>query len=199
MSNEFDDLNLDVDQPEPTPKGRCGAVPTQLYMLMAVLLAGACTYLIWLYNEDQTAIQQLQGLIQKTQEQRGQLINSSKEVREALTELADHAANEAELHSSQGNRKQALADVEQARHLLGLAKKLTTCDCHTREMEPIDAKLTKLIDKLQPTQEETARLEPPTGTSSEPPGPPLEKKILQHQPEQSKVSGENNSGGESDA
>jgi len=68
VSNEFDDLNLDVDQPEPTPKGRCGAVPTQLYMLMAVLLAGACTYLIWLYNKDQTAIQQLQGLIQKTQE-----------------------------------------------------------------------------------------------------------------------------------
>ena len=197
MSDEFDDLNLDIDQPEPAPRSRRRAVSTPLYTLVVVLLAGACAYLVWLYNEDQTAIQQLQGLMQKGQEERAQLTNSSKEVREALTELADHAANEAELHRSQGNREQALADIAHARHLLGLAKKLTTCDCHTREMKPIDAKLAKLIDKLQPTQEETARLEPPTDSLT--PGPALEEEIPQPQPEQPEVSGENHSGGESDA
>jgi len=193
VSNKIEDPNLDVDQPEPAPKSRRRAVSTPLSILVAVLIVGGCTYVVWLYNKDQTAI------IQKCQDERAQFVNSSNKVRKALTKLADHAANEAELHSSQGNRKQALADVEQTRHLLSLAKKLTTCDCQMHEMEPIDAKLTKLTENLQPTKEETARLEPPTGTSSQPPGPPLEKEIPKPQPEQPKVSGENNSGGESDA
>jgi len=197
VSNEFDDLDLVMDQPQPTPKNRRQAVPTQLYMLVAILLAGACAYLAWLHNEDQKAIQQLQEIADKADEQRVQFTNSTKEVTEALAELADHAANEAELHISQDSRKQALADIEQARHLLGLARKLTTCDCHTPEMKPIDAKLTKLAENLQPTKEEAARLEPPTG--SQPPGPPLEKATPQPHPEQPEVSGENNSGGEPDA
>ena len=199
MSNEFDDLNLDIDQPEPAPMSRRRAVSTPLYMLMAVLLAGACAYLVQLHGENRVLIQRLQDQQQRAQDQYEKLKGPSKEVGEALTELADHVANEAELHSSQGNRKQALADVEQARHLLGLAKKLNACSsCPNRETDPIDAKLTKLIDKLQPTQEETARLEPPTGTSRQPPGPPLEKKPQPH-PEQPEVSGENNSGGKPDA
>ena len=198
MSNESDDLNLDMDQPEPAPRGRRAAVPTQLYVLVAILLAVACVYLVWLHGENRALIQLLQNQKQRARDQYEKLRGPSKAARKALTELADHAANEAELHRSQGNREQALADIAHAQHLLSLAQKLSTCvDCSAREVKPIDAKLTKLIDKLQPTQEETARLEPPTDSLT--PGPALENKIPQPQPEQPEVSGENHSGGESDA
>lgn len=198
MSNEFEDLNLDMDQPEPTPRGRRQAVPTQLYMLAAILLAVACAYLVLLHSDNRALIQLLQNQKQRARDQYEELRGPSKAARKALTELADHAANEAELHRNQGNREQALADIAHARYLLDLAQKLSACvDCSAREVKPIDAKLAKLIDKLQPTQEETARLEPPTDSLTL--GPALEKKIPQPQPEQPEVSGENNSGGEPDA
>ncbi len=202
MSNEFDDLDLDMNQPEPTPRSRRQVVPGQLYVLVALLLAGACAYLAWLHNEDQTAIQRLQGLMQKTQEQRTQLIKSSKTVREALTELADHAVNEAELHRSQRSRKQALADLDRAQKLLGLAENLKTCSCPS-ETEPVRAvqnKLDKLIADRQPTEQDLSEIVPTEGTSSEQAdSASAEGKSDNAQPEQPNKSGENNSGGEPDA
>ena len=163
--------NMDAEQPEPTPRRHRPAVPPQLYALVALLLGVGCVYLVWLHGEDQMAIQQLEQLMEKANNERAQLNKSTKEVREALTELADHTANEAELHRKQGNRKQALADVQRARYLLSLAIKLTTCNCHKHKMKPIDAKLTKLTQSLHLTKEEVAMLE-----SS---GSPSEKEVPQ--------------------
>lgn len=198
MSNEFEKLDLDVRQSEPAPRRHHQVVLPQLYMLVAILLAVACAYLVLLHSENRALIQLLQNQKQRARDQYEKLRSPSKAARKALTELADHAANEAELHRSRGNREQALADIAHARHLLSLAQKLATCvDCSAREVKPIDAKLTKLIDKLQPTQEETARLEPPTDSLT--PGRAPEEKSSKREPEQSEISGSNNSGGESDA
>ncbi len=198
MSNEFENLDLDIDQPEPAPRRHNQAVPPQLYALVAILLAVACAYLVWLHGQDRWIIEDLQERAQGSNDQYKKLSVPGKEVKDALTTLADHAANEAELYRSRGSREQVLSNIARARYLLSLAEKLKACStCPEREMGRIDAKLTKLIDKLQPTQEETARLEPPTDSHT--PGPALEKKIPQPQPEQPEVSGENHSGGESDA
>ena len=188
-----------MDQPKPDTKRAPTAVPAYVYALVAALLAVACAYLVWRDVENRAVIQNLESEKQRIQDQYEKLNGPSKQVTTALTELAAHAANEADLHSSQGNRKQALADIEQAQGLLSLAKKLTTCGCQTREMDPINAQLTKLAKKLQPTSEESVAPEPSTTAASPPPGPPLVKEIPKPHPEQPEVSGENNSGGEPDA
>ncbi len=211
MSNEFGEPNADVEEPDPETKRAPTPVPTYVYILVAVLLAATCIYLFWLHGQDQAVIQYLRNKIEQAQSQYKGLKDASKEAIDTFTELADHAANRGELHRSQGNRKQALADVAQARRLLNLAKKLTTGEHYTYEMKQTDAKLTKLIKTLQPTPEERAMLEPqhktpPTMDKHMPIPNPYpcstcnkNKKRSQLKPEQLKVSGEKNSGGESDA
>ena len=114
MSNEFDDPNLDVNQPAPDTKRAMPAVPSRVFTLVTVLLAVACAYLVWLHGEDRVLIQLLQDQGQQARDQYEELRGPSKEAREALTELADHAASETTLHHSQGNRQQALADLDRA-------------------------------------------------------------------------------------
>jgi len=158
VSNEFDDLNLDIDQPEPTPRSRRQPVPAQLYVLVALLLlvlAGACAYLVRLHDENRVLIQRLQDQQQRAQDQYEKLRGPSKEVREALTELANHAASDTTLHNSQGNRKQALADLDRAQRLLQLADDLKTCSCpsETKPIQAVQNKLDRLSADLQPTEQ----------------------------------------------
>ena len=202
MSDEFDDLNLDIDQPEPAPRSRRRAVSTPLYMLVAVLLAGACAYLVRLHDENRVLIQRLQEQQQRAQDQYEKLRGPSEEVREALTELADHAASETTLHYSLGNRKQALADLDRAQKLLQLADGLKTCNCPSEaaSVQAVQKKLDKLMADLQPTEQELSELVPTEGASSErADSASAEAKLDQAQPEQPNESGENNSGGEPDA
>ena len=202
MSDEFDDLNLDIDQPEPAPRSRRRAVSTPLYMLVVVVLAGACAYLVWLRSEDRVLIQLLQDQEQRARDQYEELRGPSKDVREALTELADHAASEATLHHSLGNRKQALADLDRAQKLLQLADDLRTCNCpsETESIQAVQNKLDKLMADLQPTEQELSELVPTEGTSSkQADSASAEAKVDQAQPEQPNESGEQYSGGEPDA
>ncbi len=202
MSNEFDDLNLDIDQPEPAPRSRRRAVSSPLYMLVAVLLAGACAYLVWLHGENRVLIQLLQEQQQRARDQYEKLRGPSKEVREALTELADHAASETTLHHSLGNRKQALADLDRAQKLLQLADDLKTCNCpsETASIQAVQNKLDKLMADLQPTEQELSELVPTEGASSEQAdATSAEAKTPQPQPEQPSKSGEQHSVDEPDA
>ena len=202
MSNEFDDLDLDIDQPEPTPMSRRRAVPTTLYMLMAVLLAGACAYLVRLHGENRVLIQRLQDQQQRAEDQYEKLRGPNKEVREALTELADHAASDTTLHHSQGNRKQALADLDRAQKLLQLADDLKTCSCpsETKPIQAVQNKLDKLMADLEPTEQELPALVPTEGASGgQADSASVEAKLDQAQPEQPRKSGENHSGGKPDA
>ncbi len=204
MSNEFDDLDLDIDQPEPAQMSRRRAVPTPLCLLVAVLFAGACAYLVRLHGENRVLIQLLQDQQQRAQDQYDQyekLKGPGKEVREALTELADHAASDTTLHHSQGNRKQALADLDRAQKLLQLADDLKTCDCpnETKPIQAVKYKLDRLIADLQPTEQELPALVPTEGASGEQAdSASAEAKLDQAQPEQPEVSSENNSGGKPD-
>jgi len=202
VSNEFDDLNLDIDQPEPAPRSRRPAVSTPLYMLVALVLAGACAYLVWLHGEDRMLIQVLQDHEQRARDQYQELRGPSTEVREALTEMADHAASETTLHHSLGNRKQALADLDRAQKLLQLADGLKTCNCpsETESIQAVQNKLDKLRAGLQPTEQELSELVPTEGASSEQAdSASAEAKLDQAQPEQPNKSGEQHSGGEPDA
>jgi len=202
VSDEFDDLNLDIDQPEPAPRSRRRAVSSPLYMLVVVVLAGACAYLVWLHNEDRVLIQLLQDQEQRARDQYEELRGPSKEVREVLTELADHAASETTLHHSLGNRKQALADLDRAQKLLQLADDLKTCDCpsETESIQAVQNKLDKLRADLQPTAQELSELVPTEGASGEQAdSTSAEAKLDQAQPEQPNESGEQHSGGEPDA
>ena len=202
MSDEFDDLNLDIDQPEPAPRSRRPAVSTPLYMLMALVLAGACAYLVWLHGEDRVLIQVLQDHEQQARDQYQELRGPSREVREALTEMADHAASETTLHHDLGNRKQALADLDRAQKLLQLADDLQTCNCpsEAESIRAVQNKLDKLMADLQPTEQELSELVPTQGASGEQAdSASAEANLDQAQPEQPNESGENNSPGEPDA
>ncbi len=161
MNAEFEDPNPDVDSSGRHTRRTPPAVSSHVFALVAVLLAVACCYLVWVYGQDQATINDLQNQVQQSEDKYKELRNSSKKVTSALVTLADHAANEAELYRRQGNRKQALAGIAQARHLLSLAEDLKACStCSHRAADRIDAKLTKLTDALQPTPEEAARLQP---------------------------------------
>ncbi len=198
VDDEFEELNLDQEESQPSPPRKSGGPSAGLYSLLAVVLAGACVYLIWLHQENQTTIRQLEGRVNAYTK----LEDASKKVRDYLIQLADDAASETKLHHRLGNRKQALADLDRAQELLALARNLETCSCPS-ETEPIRMvkhKLDELIADLRPTKQELSQLAPSEGADSrQADSTTTETKLDQTQPEQPNKSGEKYSGGEPDA
>ena len=200
MGDEFDDLNLDWDESQPPPPRKSGGPSAGLYGLLAVVLAGACAYLVWVHQENQAAIRQLEARAQSDKNVYTKLEDASKKVRDDLIQLADHAASETKLHCRLGNRKQALADLEHAQKLLALAEALETCGCQSEASQPVTAKLDELVADLQPIKEELSQAAPAKGADSQHADSASAKaKMHQPRPEQPNISGEKPYGGEPDA
>ncbi|MHC3129141.1 MAG: hypothetical protein IBV52_03595 [Candidatus Bathyarchaeota archaeon] len=204
MNDEFEDLGLDWEEPQPPPERKPARRWTVLGMLGFLLLAAACSYLAVVYQENRAAMQRLQAGVERAMRDHRQLQDASTEVRGALIQLADHAVSETTLHHRLGHRKQALADLDRAQKLLALAENLKTCNCPS-ETESIQAvavqdKLDKLIADIQPIQQELSQPAPAEEASSEQAdSASAEAKLDQAQPEQPNKSGEQYSGGEPDA
>ncbi len=200
MSHELDDLDLNLTGPPPKRRSP-GSRRLELYAFLAFVLAVACAYLIWERNETVVTTEQMQERLQVLEKQQDQWKTARDEVGEALVELSDHAAGEAELHHSQKNRKQTLADLDQALHLFELAEKMGKCGCGDTRGGEVDEKIKAVIKALQPTEEELPRLAAEAETES----PSEEEGGEQAQPEESAPAeqpaesrAEENSGGEPD-
>ena len=135
-------------------KARVIVAPVIVVVLLAVLLALACAYLIWERYENATAVGRLQKQVQRQESKQTELAETMTEVGDALVELSEYAASEAELHHGLGNRKQALADLDRATHLLDLAQDLGNCLCAGKPAKRVNNKLKGLVALLEPTEEE---------------------------------------------
>ena len=123
-------------------------------MLLAVLLALACAYLNWERYENATAITRLTRQAERLEGKQADLADMMTEVGDALVELSEQSASEAELHQGLGNRKQALADLDRAKHLLDLAQDVGKCLCGGKPAKRVNNKLKGLVALLEPTEEE---------------------------------------------
>jgi len=201
LSSELDDLDLNLTGPPPQRRSP-GSRRVELYAFLAFVLAVACAYLIWERNETVVITEQMQEQLQVLQKQRDRWNAARDEVGEALVELSDHAAGEAELHHSQKNRKQALADLDQALYLFRLAEKMGKCGCGDTHGGQVDEKIKAVIKALQPTEEELPRLAAETESPSEEEGgeqaQPEESAPARQPAEQAEPRAEENSGGEPD-
>lgn len=156
MADEFDDLDISLTEEMPARRSRGRrAWP---YMLLAVLLALACAYLIRERYENATAVGRLQKQVQRQESKQTDLADMMTEVGDALVELSEYAASEAELHHGLGDRKQALADLDRAMHLLDLAQDLGKCTCGGTTTKRVNNKLKELVVLLEPTEEEVPGL-----------------------------------------
>ncbi len=200
MDDGFEDLSLDWDESQPPPPRKSGGPSAGLYGLLAVVLAGACAYLVWVHQENQAAIRQLEARVQSDKNAYTKLEDASEKVIDDLIQLADHAASETKLHCRLGNRKQALADLEHAQKLLALAEALETCGCPSEASQAVKDKLDELVADLQPPKQELSQLAPSEGADrQQADSASAEEKMHQPRPEQPNISGEKPSGGEPDA
>ena len=185
MADEFDDLDLDL-APE-APRRPPGSRRTWPYALLAIALALACAYLLLERYQNVTAVGRLTRQVARLEGKQTESQDIQNQVSDALVELAEYAASEAELHHGLGDRTQALADLDRAMHVLDLAKDLGKCVCGGTPTKRVNNKLKELIALVEPTEEELPRLalgeypqtpkqniEPNTSRSGSP--PPVEPK-----------------------
>ena len=152
MADEYGELDLDLSGPppaRPADRSRVG-----LYAFLAFVLAVACAFLVWERNENVAALASLEESVPGLKDQRDELRTRQDEVGDALVNLSDYAAAQAELHHSLGKRKQALADLDQAICLFELAKKMGKCGCGDTHGGQVDRKIKAVRKVLRPTKEE---------------------------------------------
>ncbi len=152
LTDEPDDLDPGLTEETPPRPSRSRRVWP--YALLAITLAHACAYLVWERYENAAAVGRLQKQVQGQESKQTELADTMTEVGDALVELSEHSASEAELHHGLGNRTQALADLDRARHLLDLAQDLGKCLCAGKPAKRVNNKLKGLVALLGPTEEE---------------------------------------------
>ncbi len=156
LADEFDDLDLGLTAETPARPSRSRRVWP--YAVLAIALALACAYLIRERYENATAIVRLTRQAERLEQHQDSILETQDEVGEALAELSEKSAAEAELHYGRGDRGGALADLDRAMHLLDLAQDLGKCACGGTTTKRVDRKLKEIVNLLQLTHEELSRL-----------------------------------------